>query len=844
MKTTILILSVVLSLITSTAAAPLGTDFTYQGRLDDGGSAANGLYDFNFRLYDAETGGAALGPAGGMSTNAVTVAGGVFTVYLDFGDVFTGTARWLEVSVNTNLVAPLNPLMPRQMVHPAPYALYAAEAGGVSPSAVTSAALANDAVTGAKIANGNVVRSVNGLHDALTIAAGPNITVGTVGNTLTISSSGGPGAAWLLNGNLAAATNFLGTINDQVLTMKANNTTGFRLIPSPAGAPSIVGGDAANILVSGAGGSVIAGGGSAERPNQMSGGYYSFIGSGEGNFLRDQHNTLVGGYSNTIGRTFTDPVSSSELNFIGGGQYNTIETEFSSIVGGSTNYIEGRLGFIGGGNFNTVLGDSGVIVGGWRNNVGSFAAIVGGDHNRAVGHSAVVGGVANVVDATHSFIGGGFTNSIEFNSFDSVIGGGRANTIFGGWAGVIGGGEANTAAANYASVGGGFGNVATGQDAVVAGGSANAATAGQSTVGGGMKNRTAGAASTVTGGLQNTNLSTYGTIGGGAHNFASAPSSTTIAGGFQNTVLGEDGTISGGSHNIVQADAALIAGGQNNYVGTNIVNAGEFGFGTNYAGYSVILGGQQNRVSSIYSTVGGGILNHLFGDYGTIAGGYQNRIGTATDFYSSGKSDGAIGGGSNNQVQNSGGVVAGGAVNVVSGAYASILGGHDNSAAAPGSSVIGGEQNMVGDSHTNSVVAGKGAVSRLPHSDTHGRIFAMPGDGQTAAYVLTTTSLGALQPTVRGPAVPVSGAMAFRARIVAKAFGNASAAFEARGLIRNYGGQVLFVGTPTVELLGRDNAALNVTVEVSSGTVGFHLFGIDNVNVRWVCHLETSEVVF
>jgi len=33
-------------------AAPMGTAFTYQGRLIDANSAAEGLYDFQFKLYD------------------------------------------------------------------------------------------------------------------------------------------------------------------------------------------------------------------------------------------------------------------------------------------------------------------------------------------------------------------------------------------------------------------------------------------------------------------------------------------------------------------------------------------------------------------------------------------------------------------------------------------------------------------------------------------------------------------------------------------------------------------------------------------------------------------------
>ena len=47
----------VLSLLSSVALAePMGTAFTYQGRLTAGGNAANGLYDLTFRLCDAQRG--------------------------------------------------------------------------------------------------------------------------------------------------------------------------------------------------------------------------------------------------------------------------------------------------------------------------------------------------------------------------------------------------------------------------------------------------------------------------------------------------------------------------------------------------------------------------------------------------------------------------------------------------------------------------------------------------------------------------------------------------------------------------------------------------------------------
>ena len=79
-----------------------GTAFTYQGRLNDGANPANGTYDLRFTLFDSTNlpGTIVAGPF----TNAATgVTDGLFTVVLDFGTVFDGSNRWLELAARTNL---------------------------------------------------------------------------------------------------------------------------------------------------------------------------------------------------------------------------------------------------------------------------------------------------------------------------------------------------------------------------------------------------------------------------------------------------------------------------------------------------------------------------------------------------------------------------------------------------------------------------------------------------------------------------------------------------------------------------------------------------------------------
>ena len=130
-----------------TQAAPLGTAFTYQGRLVEGGSSANGIYDVRFTIYDAASGGS----VSGVLTNAATpVTNGLFTVTLDFGDgVFDGNVRWLEIGVRTNGGSAFTTLSPRQPLTPAPYALYAPNAGLANfATTATTALIANGVAPG------------------------------------------------------------------------------------------------------------------------------------------------------------------------------------------------------------------------------------------------------------------------------------------------------------------------------------------------------------------------------------------------------------------------------------------------------------------------------------------------------------------------------------------------------------------------------------------------------------------------------------------------------------------------------------------------------------------------
>ena len=60
------LIALAISLHFHTQAAPLGTAFTYQGRLMDGGNAANGVYELRLGVFTTDQGG---NPFGNLLTN-------------------------------------------------------------------------------------------------------------------------------------------------------------------------------------------------------------------------------------------------------------------------------------------------------------------------------------------------------------------------------------------------------------------------------------------------------------------------------------------------------------------------------------------------------------------------------------------------------------------------------------------------------------------------------------------------------------------------------------------------------------------------------------------------------
>jgi len=171
----IIVLSIIFSLPCSNSHAQIPQTMSYQGVLTDanGNPVANGTYNIFFRLYDDDSGNQRW-----TESQNVEVTDGIFSVIL-------GT------------ITPLNLTFDRQ------YWLGIAIGGGAelspriqlasSPYSLNAQSVADNAVTTGKIPGGQVVKSLNSLHDDITLAAGENVTITPSGSTLTIAATGGGG---------------------------------------------------------------------------------------------------------------------------------------------------------------------------------------------------------------------------------------------------------------------------------------------------------------------------------------------------------------------------------------------------------------------------------------------------------------------------------------------------------------------------------------------------------------------------------------------------------------------------------------------------------------------------
>lgn len=329
------------ALIAVPAAFAQGTTaFTYQGQLRDGGTNANGTYSMVFKLHDAASSGNQVGSTVTLGSQFVT--NGMFSASLDFGPVFDGSARWLELTVAGNV------LSPRTLLAPTPYALYATKAGSVSNPIFLG-------TTG----NTPLDLFVNNIR-ALRLEpkdTSPNFIGGYVGNTVSNGYSGS------VIGGGGSATN------------PEDGLPALNIIGADF---AFIGGGARNKVIKAAG---LVGGGFG---NTVSGDT-AVIAGGEGNTVSGNGGFIGGGKENVaagndaIVTGGSDNQALADGSFIGGGQSNKISAGFfATLAGGKGNLASGNQTFVGGGEANVASGDYSMIMGGLSNVTSANFCFAGG----------------------------------------------------------------------------------------------------------------------------------------------------------------------------------------------------------------------------------------------------------------------------------------------------------------------------------------------------------------------------------------------------------------------------------------------------------------------------------
>jgi hypothetical protein len=483
-----------------------------------------------------------------LSTNVVLLAG---------TNVFTGTNNFSGVAILTNGNNRLAGTFSGSLVG----GTLAGNGAGITN--VNGGSVQAKSIPGAALADGQVVRTLNGLTDGVSLVAGTNVFLSLAGRSLVVSAISGPvGPSWGLSGNAGTGSwSFLGTTDNQPVEMRVNGLRALRLEPASAGEVNVIGGLSSNAVAAGVQSAVIAGGGEAKP--------------GGSNYISASYSYIGGGRRNGIGSAASD-------SLIGGGLQNSVLSPNSLVAGGTGNSIgtNSPASVIGGGAQNTIPSNAG------------YAAVGGGVANSpSSSYSTIVGGAYNAIQpgANQAAIVGGYLNLVQSNSPNSVIVAGANNTvsnaasysvIVGGYLNAIGGG------AQTASIGGGRQNAVLAQQAVVAGGIGNliAANSPSSVIGGGSG-----------GGIQAN--AGYSVIGGGLANVVQTGAQyATIAGGVQNSI----GT---------NAQQAAVMGGYSNRVGSNALNAaitgGAYNTISNNANFAIVLGGNQNLAGGVNSLAAG-----------------------------------------------------------------------------------------------------------------------------------------------------------------------------------------------------------------------------------------------
>ena len=366
------------------------------------------------------------------------------------------------------------------------------------------------------------------------------------------------------------------------------------------------------------------------------------------------------------------------------------------------------------------LGVDSIALGTGTGAAGRASSVLGGTNNiidSGSGNSAIINGMQNEIDGSlQSSILGGFNNKIDISVDASILNGVSNEIVTGGNDSSIISGGLNVVSTSLYSVIAGSYSSSLHDAASVSGIFASE----MSDISGPMNNSYA---YVQTGGAPTSNNSA---ILGGYWNHISRGIGTTIIGGYVNCIGSGSSSADVVSSTIIGGNNNNIINGQNDF---SAIIAGRQNVINKTAGYSIIVGGWGNAISSGSNSYVNGGYNSIFsGNSNTIYGTSNNSIvagGLLNVISNSGSYNGIISGEKNSIRGSANSVVSGGFFNVISttGSHNGIFSGDENTITqggkgngyAPGtggadsvaSSIFGGENNCVNGASYSSIVGGQ-----------------------------------------------------------------------------------------------------------------------------------------
>ena len=477
----------------------------------------------------------------------------------------------------------------------------------LAPSGVTSDKLADGAVAGGKIAAGQVVRSLNGLTEDLTLAEGSNISITQAGNTLTFASTGGEGGGDITAVNAGDGLIGGGETADVTLALAPSGVTSDKLADGAVGGSKIAAGqvvrslngrtehltlaEGTNISITPVGNTLTIASTAAEAEGDI-----TAVNAGQG---------LTGG-GQTGNVTLALAASGVTNDKLAAGAVSTDKIAAGQVVT-DLNGLRDSVTLVQGSNISiTQAGNELTIASTGGENGGDITAVNAGDGLTGGGETADVtlalapSGVTNdklaaAAVTTDKIAAGqvvrslnGLTDDLELAEGSNIsilsfgnkltiaatgVGSGDITAVNAG-AGLMGGGSSGSVTLAVAN--GGITSTHLADDSVGLSELAPEVSLGRVQPGDGSQfdspslilghpsNSIPAATNGATiGGGSNTASRDFSTVGGGYGNLASGDAST-VGGGFVNAASGTWSTVAGGSNNKATGDSSTVGGGNGN----------------------------------------------------------------------------------------------------------------------------------------------------------------------------------------------------------------------------------------------------------------------------------------